>query len=112
MAIRIVVLVGLLFAEIGIVYGQASRVLEWQGQAGMNGLRIFDEPCADPDTIKHIVRLVPPEFHSKFQRSSLRYDGVTYAGCWIAHNGVIVNLDEKGDFLQPVPTHFFKDKTI
>ena len=113
MEIRAAVLAGILFFVVSNVYGQASRVAEWKGPQGTSdSLRIFSEPCSDAATLKEMVARIPPEYHAKFQKSVLYFEGQKYEGCWIDLGGEILNLDEKGDFLQPIGLQHFKDKSI
>jgi hypothetical protein len=115
MYLRAAVLVGLLFGVSYCAYGQSSRVFEWKGDNGSaDSLRIFEEPCTEPAVTKALVAQVPAEYHGKFKRSVLVWAGVVYQSCWIETPRLeVLNLDEKGDFLQPsIPTSLFKDKSI
>lgn len=78
---------------------------------GSNGkpiqIRLLEEPCRAV-----VLQHIKSEFHGRFKRAVLLWDGKHWESCWTDHHGVIHSIDEEGSVLQQVPRAVFRDDAI
>lgn len=94
----------------------AAPKFSWDnGKGSRDVLTLHEDACTNEKVLAHIRERVPDkEFHDKFKRATLLWDGITYPSCWVeAPSGRVYSVDEAGDFLLPgIPRRMFKESTI